>query len=857
MNAKTKASAGPKVRVSILVKCLTIVAAAALLVAGVLTYNADRTVRAVSHYGIVKLAHDVTKLTAGQLEGAVRFGKVDIVDNVLRRLMADHPEKIETTLVIDAKGDVISQAGLPVVADLSTLASTSKLTGQLETTGDQLWVAMPIGHSENSDARGALAIRWTNEAAIAEIASARMSKLGAAGAVLIAALAASGLFFKMSLASPVSAIARRTADMAAGDLNASVHGQSRGDELGLLARELDALRSQLSEAEVQTRDAKFQSAGFLGSSAALVMTTPEYQVTHANPAFYRFVNQSSHFLLKDENLAAEKLTGLSLQNTIEKFDEAISKTANVKTPSVAELRFGTSVIQIETNTVEGKDGSVIGHIFEWSDVTASRRNAAILEALENGLLTADFDENGKLSGIGETTKASFPELDQEIGKLHLSSLLAAESHALSNAFERKSIFDTFTISFDGVSRIVSGSISSVRDYAGRTTGLVFMGNDITETEQARRHATETAEANEQAQRHVVESLSTSLTSLAEGDLTIRLDDTFREEYETLRAHFNASVNALDSALKLVLDNSGAILGEAGNISSAADDLSRRTEQQAATLEEFAAALTEITASVASAADGASKASEVVTDARKNAEASGSVVREAVEAMGEIANSSEQISRIISVIDDIAFQTNLLALNAGVEAARAGEAGRGFAVVASEVRALAQRSSDAAREINTLISTSGSQVKKGVDLVDKAGRALTEIVSSVSDIEAHVTGIAASAREQSTGLDEINTAISQLDQVTQQNVAMFEETNAATHNLTSEANALVATTSNFRTTGVPLNAGKKTKKPDEADSTLQGGDAQLSPSRIGQGSAAKEVLGNLALQVDEDEDWEDF
>jgi methyl-accepting chemotaxis protein len=284
------------------------------------------------------------------------------------------------------------------------------------------------------------------------------------------------------------------------------------------------------------------------------------------------------------------------------------------------------------------------------------------------------------------------------------------------------------------------------------------------------------------------------------------------------------------------------------------------------LEQFAAALTQITASVASAADGASKASEVVTEARKNAEASGTVVREAVDAMGEIASSSEQISRIISVIDDIAFQTNLLALNAGVEAARASDAGRGFAVVASEVRALAQRSSEAAREINTLISTSGNQVKRGVSLVDKAGTALNEIVSSVGDIEDHVTGIAASAREQSTGLEEINTAISQLDQVTQQDVAMFEETTAATHTLTAEANALVSTTGKFRITGgTAAPAQRSSPAPEPAQRVRANPARPQSQSEIREDTMVKAPsrtpqpgsVTDGALAIADDDDWEDF
>ncbi|MHC3126375.1 hypothetical protein OB03_03300, partial [Brevundimonas sp. GN22] len=232
------------------------------------------------------------------------------------------------------------------------------------------------------------------------------------------------------------------------------------------------------------------------------------------------------------------------------------------------------------------------------------------------------------------------------------------------------------------------------------------------------------------------------------------------------------------------------------ISAASNDLSHRTEQQAATLEETAAALDQITVTVSRTADGAKEAASVVLGARSDAEHSGVVMNNAVQAMTAIESSSNQISAIIGVIDEIAFQTNLLALNAGVEAARAGDAGRGFAVVASEVRALAQRSAAAAKEIKTLISASGQQVSKGVDLVGQTGDALGRIVQRVAQIDALVNEIAASAQEQSTGLAQVNTAVNQMDQVTQQNAAMVEESTAACHALATEAEELAKSVSRF-------------------------------------------------------------
>ena len=242
---------------------------------------------------------------------------------------------------------------------------------------------------------------------------------------------------------------------------------------------------------------------------------------------------------------------------------------------------------------------------------------------------------------------------------------------------------------------------------------------------------------------------------------------------------------------------GGVRNGSDKIAEAAVHLSRRTEQQAASLEETAAAMEEITTTVGQTASGAKKAADVVARARDDARRSGEVVGEAVAAMTAIEGSSQQVGQIIGVIDEIAFQTNLLALNAGVEAARAGEAGRGFAVVAQEVRALAQRSADAAKEIKTLISTSTQQVGAGVSLVAQTGEALREIVGQVAAIDALVSEIAASAQEQATGLHQVNTAVNQMDQVVQQNAAMVEEATATTHSLKSEAGDLAVLVSRFQ------------------------------------------------------------
>jgi methyl-accepting chemotaxis protein len=293
----------------------------------------------------------------------------------------------------------------------------------------------------------------------------------------------------------------------------------------------------------------------------------------------------------------------------------------------------------------------------------------------------------------------------------------------------------------------------------------------------------------------IEIMAKSLERLAAGDLASRIDANL--SLPQLKADFNAALDKLQDAMASVARSTQAINMGAEEIAQASDHLSRRTERQASSLEETAAALEQLTTSVKQAAEGASEASKVVVAMTSDAQESGDVVKQAVAAMGEIEASSQQISKIIGVIDEIAFQTNLLALNAGVEAARAGEAGRGFAVVAQEVRALAQRSAEAAKEIKTLIAASSAEVGVGVNLVRQTGGSLQRIIDRVAGVDRLVSEIATSAKEQAGSLSEVNLAVNQMDQLTQQNAAMVEQASAAIHSLKGETDELSRLVTRFR------------------------------------------------------------
>ena len=308
-------------------------------------------------------------------------------------------------------------------------------------------------------------------------------------------------------------------------------------------------------------------------------------------------------------------------------------------------------------------------------------------------------------------------------------------------------------------------------------------------------AAEDLQAEEQ--RHMVAEIAAGLDGLTKGNLTGRLLEAFPVHYDKIRTDFNAAADGLQDAFRLISSSANGISNGSGQIAQATVDLSRRTTQQAASLEETAAALRLITETIKASVANTGKAAKVVVTTRGAAESSGVIVARAVDAMGEIKGSSQQITNIIGVIDEIAFQTNLLALNAGVEAARAGDAGRGFAVVASEVRALAQRSAEAAKEIKTLISASTAQVESGVNLVHQTGQALKDIITKITDMGDLVTEISSASKDQASGIADVCATVAQMDQVVQQNATIVQESAAAARVLSTETQDLAAMVGRFK------------------------------------------------------------
>ncbi|MDK4704282.1 methyl-accepting chemotaxis protein [Rhizobium sp. CNPSo 4062] len=425
------------------------------------------------------------------------------------------------------------------------------------------------------------------------------------------------------------------------------------------------------------------------------------------------------------------------------------------------------------------------------DVTEAKKkaidDAGKLQALSRSQAVIEFLPTGEILTANENFCNAMGYAPSEIaGKHH--SIFCDPAYARTEEYKRfwqrlaqgEFIANEFVRYGKGGKEIwIQAAYNPIVDADGRVYKVVKFATDVT------------------SRMSAISELAGALRSLSEGDLTKTLQRSFVPSMEQLRHDFNATIERLSETLTTVGHNASAIAAGSRELGDSAEAFSRRTEQQAASVEETAAALEEITTTVADSSQRAEEAGRLVAETKRGAEESGTVVRNAVAAMDQIEKSSREITNIIGVIDDIAFQTNLLALNAGVEAARAGEAGKGFAVVAQEVRELAQRSASAAKEIKALITTSSEHVKNGVGLVGQTGKALEQIVTQVADINTNVAAIVKASKEQTIGLREINSAINSLDQTTQQNAAMVEESTAASLRLANEADALHTLLAQFR------------------------------------------------------------
>lgn len=510
------------------------------------------------------------------------------------------------------------------------------------------------------------------------------------------------------------------------------------------------------------------------ASGSRIQTFTEASLLRLTPLGTRFVRATTTLSDEDGNPAVNTALPVEVADQLLKGEHVFA------VESVGNAEYWSHLMPITT-----PDGTVIGALE--AQLPTAELNAVMLEKVWIGLATTLVLIAAAFGMVVLVTPRILHPLD-EIG---------AAMQDIAQGDYGRAVPHT---DFPGAVGEIAGKLESL---AG---DLLTARDERHQGEQTRAQEEARAKAAAADQKRVVDDISRGLQRLAAGDLTelieSRTDNPFPAAYDGLRTSYNQVVENLGQMVHDLGGVASSVHAGAGEIEQVAQDLSSRAETQAATLEQSAAALNQLTESVYSTSELANKAEEAGGDSRGKAESGAEIVRSAIDAMHKIEKSSENINRIIGVIDDIAFQTNLLALNAGVEAARAGEAGRGFAVVASEVRGLAQRASESAREIKTLISQSSAQVTEGSQLVTTTGARLEDILAHTIELQGFVSDIAGAAREQASGLSEINAGVTQLDTVTQRNAAVAEDASAASASLSSKSEDLVDTLTRFHTASKP-------------------------------------------------------
>ncbi len=840
---------------TLFVKIIAIFAFATFVTVSVLEVMALRSSIQSIRDNVADEAAGITELVSMQIGGAIKFGNKDAVAEVIGSAAELAAESWKDAVVVSGNGAVLYPVaeGAEVDPALASLATQVIETGEAISMNEGHTIGQPVLFGAERAVVGVIVTDWTAEPSIAAY-NAKLVQQGLVTAGLfLLVLGCVGVVLRWWVSQPLVQLEGAVSTVASGDYDLDVPHTGRGDEIGQIAQKLENFRTELKAGEQLALDSAYKSAAYEGSTAPMMVVDRAFNVIYCNPSCVELVHQLGSALTSDwPGLDVERVVGSSLTTMAGLGDiiADIEARKEAAMPASVTLPVGEARVRIKFNAAMDADGTMTGAVVEWSDRTQAHRNKAMVEAIDTAMLRVEFSANGKLLSANRNCMRVLGLKDDDVGQLELDRVFLAEGSESANPLAEESLTGRFRFrdKVTGDARHANGSFVAIKGPDGTVEKSLFVGMDVTAHEEERAEAEGRKQKADAEQQAVVTALGQALTDLSDGRLDRPIEQPFSPAYENLRQNFNATLQSLHDAIAAVVQNTGSIRSETAEITTAADDLSRRTEHQAATLEETAAALDELTNSVRSAAEGAQGASEKASAAQHRAQEGGEVAREAVQAMDGIKSSSQEISKITSVIDDIAFQTNLLALNAGVEAARAGEAGRGFAVVATEVRALAQRSSDAAREINDLISASEAQVQSGVELVDRTGQALSAIVASISEISGLVADIATSTKEQASGLNEINTAVTELDQVTQQNAAMFEETTAASHALTSEADSLAQAVARFELGAMAAKLDSRRSKSEASRMTA--------PIRSASFGGATD--GSAAFKVEEDAaGWEEF
>jgi methyl-accepting chemotaxis protein len=707
------------------------------------------------------------------------------------RSLNEQMHKLEAELQNPRRRQLAAEIGENARQYIAAFTEITTLNGDLITLRDQTLVQ--TGEQIGREIGGIVSMTQAAQAEVendagVQVQNALVLSLIIGGiSVLIGLLAA--YFIARSIINPVNGIKKVMADLTEGHLDITVPYTENGDEMGEMARAIDAFKD-VSVAALRTK------IGLDNVSAKVMMADRDGRIVYTNRALVGMFQAAESDVKRSlPNFDAKNLLGANIDVFHKDPSHQRRLLENLTASYSGWAKAGGRTFQVLAHPVVGQRGERMGTIVEWRDLTEELKVEEEIGSIVDGAVRGDFSKR--------------IDLEDKTGFFKLVS--------------------------EGINKLAE-------NVAG-----------------------------------VSEELANMLQSLSHGDLTRRIDRQYEGVFQRLKDDFNATAEKLSDIVGRISQATGAISEAAREVAAGSLDLSERTEQQASSLEETAASMEELAATVRSNAENAKQVNEVAGGARGAADRGGKVAVDAVEAMRRIEASSQKISDIIGVIEEIAFQTNLLALNAAVEAARAGDAGRGFAVVAQEVRTLAQRSAQASKEIKALIIDSNTQVRGGVELVGAAGTALSDIVAGVSRVADLVSEIARATAEQANGLDEVNSAVAQMDEMTQKNAALVEESSAAARSLEGKSHDLESLISFFNlgggagyaATGYGQTAARTAPAPTRSAGSGGSGRAdggRAAPVRPANGSKkgggdgrrpAAQAQTLRRVETTDDPDWKEF
>lgn len=670
----------------------------------------------------------------------------------------------------------------------------------------------------------------------------------------------------------------------------------RGERLGTVVEWYDKtaeLAKQAAEEKVAGETARIAQALKI-CDTSVMMADNDLSIVYMNDAVGRMMKEAEAELKKSiPAFNYSQLLGANIDIFHQNPSHQRKMLANLREPYRTDIRVGTLTFGLIATPVNDDKGNRLGTVVEWKNKTAelaraeqerriSEENLRVRQALDNVTTNAMIaDKDGNIvymnKSVGEMLRAAESDIRKEMTHFDASKLLGSNFDRFhKNPAHQRNLLDKLTstykaqISLGGRTFLLVAN--PVMNDAGARIGSVVEWSDRTvevRTEQEIDHLVSSAAAGnlgvrlqEQGKTGFMLNLSKGLNrlmevseevindtirvldALAHGNLNEQISKEYQGSFNKLKSDANATVDRLIEIITGIVESANAVSNGADEIAQGNADLSQRTEEQASSLEETASSMEQMTSAVKQSSENAREANTLATEARDKASKGGQVVARAVDAMGAINASSKKIADIIGVIDEIAFQTNLLALNAAVEAARAGEQGRGFAVVAGEVRNLAQRSAGAAKEIKDLIRDSVSKVDDGTRLVNESGETLRVIVDSVQKVSSMIQEIAGAAQEQTSGIEQVNVAITQMDEMTQQNAALVEEASAASEALSEQARQLISMMSFFSVENV-------------ARPGVPGPAAVRSPVRAGSSKPPQRSSSRPAVTRDASDEWEEF